>query len=167
MDRQALMFELYAGRERLRAALATIPDRAMLDRVDDEWTRKDVVAHLAAWERRLVDLFERLRRGEWPDEAYETDELNARMHALDRERTLDDVRVIEEAAWSTFLAAVEGMTDEELFEARHFGWTQGDPFVEWVTANANGHIDEHLEQLTRPARSARADRAEGRRPAIA
>jgi uncharacterized damage-inducible protein DinB len=86
MDRSTLMIELYAGRERLRAALATLSDRAMLDRVDDEWTRKDVVAHLAAWERRFVDLLEKLRRGDWPDEAYETDALNAQMYALDRDR---------------------------------------------------------------------------------
>ena len=26
------------------------------DRIDDEWTRKDVLAHLEAWERRVVDL---------------------------------------------------------------------------------------------------------------
>ena len=74
------------------------------------------------------------------------------MYALDRDRKLDDVRFQEEAAWSRFLAAVESMSDEELFDPRHFGWTQGDPLVEWVTANAHQHIDEHLEQLTRPAR---------------
>lgn len=162
MDRSTLMFELYAGRERLRAALATLPERAMLDRVDDEWTRKDVVAHLAAWERRFVDLAERLRRGDWPDEEYETDALNAQMYALDRERTLEDVRFLEEAAWSRFLATVEDLTDDELFDPRHFGWTQGDAFVEWVTANANEHIDEHLEQLTRPALLPRRTKREAR-----
>jgi hypothetical protein len=160
MDRSTLMFELYAGRERLRAALATLSDRSMIDRIDDEWTRKDVVAHLAGWEKRFVDLLERLRRGDWPDEAPETDELNARMYALDRDRGLQDVRFLEEAAWARFLAAVESMTDEELFDPRHYGWTQGDPLVEWVTANAHEHIDEHLEQLTRPARLPRAGRAE-------
>ena len=56
MDRASVLIELYAGRERLRAALASLPDAAMLDRVDVEWTRKDVLAHLGAWERRFVDL---------------------------------------------------------------------------------------------------------------
>jgi hypothetical protein len=151
MDRTTLLIELYAGRERLRAALAGLPDAAMLDRIDDEWTRKDVIAHLAAWENRWVDLLERLRRGDWPDDEPETDALNARFHDAYRERSLGDVRDTEEAAWSRFLAAVESMTDDELFDPRRFGWTQGDPFVEWVTANASEHIDEHLEQLTRPA----------------
>src|SRR6476619_3176069 len=123
MDRSTLMFELYAGRERLRAALATLPDQAMLDRVDDEWTRKDVIAHIGAWEHRLVDLLERLRRGETPEDEMETDELNARMYAADLDRSVADVLRRESADWDRFVTAIEGMTDE------------------------------HLEQLTRPARA--------------
>jgi hypothetical protein len=153
MDRSSLFIELYAGRERFRAALTSLPDAAMLDRVDDEWTRKDVVAHLGAWERRFVELLARLRRGEWPEDGVETDELNARLYATDRDRPLGEVLEREEADWSRFLAAVESMSDEELFDTRTFRWTEGDPFVEWVTANASEHIDEHLEQLTRPARA--------------
>jgi len=153
MDRTSLFIDLYAGRERLRAALASLPEPALLDRVDDEWTRKDVIAHIGAWERRLVDLLERLRRGETPEDEMETDELNARMYAADVDRSVADVLRRETADWDRFVAAIEGMTDEELFDPQTFGWTEGDPFVEWVTANANEHIDEHLEQLTRPARA--------------
>jgi hypothetical protein len=153
MDRSSLFIELFAGRERLRAALASLPDPAMLDRVDEEWTRKDVVAHLGAWERRFVDLLDRLRRGEWPEDGVETDELNARLYLTDRDRPLDEVLAREGADWARFIAAVESMSDEELFDPRTFGWTEGDPLVEWVRANANEHVDEHLEQLTRPARN--------------
>jgi hypothetical protein len=155
MDRTTLFIELYAGRERLRAALAALPEPSMLDRVDDEWTRKDVIAHIGAWERRLVDLLERLRRGEWPEDAVETNELNDRFYQNDRERSLADVLGRETADWDRFVEAIEGMTEEELFDPRHFPWTQGDPFVEWVTGNASDHIDEHLDQLTRPARMPR------------
>ena len=101
----------------------------------------------------MVDLLERLRRGEWPEDVIETEELNARFFAADHDRSLGDVRDLEEAAWARYLAAVEGMTDEELFDPHRFAWTQGDPFVDWVTGNAYEHIDEHLDQLTRPARA--------------
>jgi hypothetical protein len=167
MDRTTLFIELYAGRERLRAALASLPHSAMLDRIDEEWTRKDVVAHLGAWEHRFVDLLERLRRGEWPEDEVETDELNARLFEANRDRTLADVMRRETADWDRFVDAVEGMTDDELFDPRHFGWTQGDPFVEWVTANANEHVAEHLEQLTRPARPPKPVVMAARRTAIA
>jgi hypothetical protein len=154
MNRHELLIALHAGRERLLAVLATLPDGAMLDEVDPGWTRKDVVAHLEAWERRVVDLFERLRHGEPPPEPVEMHELNARFLAADHDRPLADVRRGEEAAWRTLLATVEGATDDELFDPDHFDWTEGDPFVDWITGNANEHVDEHLEQLSRPARRA-------------
>jgi len=152
MDRESLLIELHAGRERLRHALAGLPDSTMLDRVDDEWTRKDVLAHLERWERRVVELFERLCRGETPAESPETDELNARYFALDRDRTLGDVRSAEERAWLNLLDVVDAASDEDLFRPDRFGWTDGDPFVRWITGNADEHFDEHLDQLTRPAR---------------
>lgn len=150
MDRTELLTNLHAGRERLLATLATLPPSTMDERVD-AWTRKDVVAHLEAWERRVVDLFETLRRGETPTEGPETDELNARYQAESRDRPLEDVLAGEAAAWGRVLDVVDQATDDELFDPEHFAWTEGDPFVDWISGNAHEHIDEHLEQLTRPA----------------
>lgn len=152
MDKPTLLALIQAGRDRLDAALAGLSDAAMLDRVDDTWTRKDVLAHLEAWERRVVDLLEQLRAGETPPDAVETDELNARFHAADRDRSLTDVRAGERAAYERMVAAIEGATDEELFDGGHFAWTEGDPFVDWFRGDGDEHSDEHLEQLTRPAR---------------
>jgi hypothetical protein len=152
MNRASLLTEIEAGRDRLDAALSALPDASMLDRVDDVWTRKDVVAHLEAWERRVVDLLDSLRAGTPSAERVETDELNARFHAANRDRSLEDVRSNERSAYVRLLAAIEGATDEELFEGGHFDWTEGDPLADWFRGNSDEHYDEHLEQLTRPAR---------------
>jgi len=152
MDRPTLRRHLDAGRQRLEGALAGVSDAAMLDRIDDEWTRKDVVAHLEAWERRATELLERLRAGDPLSDRVDTDELNARWFARDRERPLADVLAGERAAYDAMLVAIAGASDEELFDGGHFAWTEGDPFANWLRANGDEHIDEHLEQLTRPAR---------------
>jgi len=152
MNRISLVGAIEAGRERLDAALAGLSDDAMLDRVDDVWTRKDVVAHLEAWERRVVDLLESLRAGTEPAERVETDELNARFHAANRDRSLEDVRSNERSAYVRLLGAIERASDDELFEGGHFAWTDGDPLADWFRGNTDEHYDEHLEQLTRPAR---------------
>ena len=154
MDRRSLLAAIGAGRGRLEDALAAIPDAAMLDRVDDEWTRKDVLAHLEAWERRVVSLAETLRAGDTPGDSVETDELNARFFAASRDRALDDVRRGEASAYAALLAEIGACTDEELFDGGHFGWTDGDPLADWFRANGDEHSDEHLEQLTREARPA-------------
>jgi hypothetical protein len=152
MDRTTLRELIVAGRGRFDDALAGLPDEAMLERIDREWTRKDVVAHVEAWERRVVRLFEGLRSGSPLDADEETDGLNARLYARDRHRSLDDVRIGERAAYEAMIASLDGATDEELFDGRHFAWTDGDPFAEWFRANGDEHYDEHLEQLTRAAR---------------
>lgn len=154
MDRSSLRDTIEAGRARLDAALARYDDAAMMDRVDDEWTRKDVLAHLEAWERRVVDLLGGLRGGELTHDAVETDELNARFHARDRDRALAEVRASEAEAYRALLAAIDGASDEELFDGSHFAWTDGDPLAGWFRGNGDEHYDEHLEQLTRPPREA-------------
>ncbi|HLO36022.1 MAG TPA: ClbS/DfsB family four-helix bundle protein [Candidatus Deferrimicrobium sp.] len=152
MNRTTLIAAIRAGRARLDAALAGLPDEAMLDRIDERWTRKDVLAHLEAWERRVVENLATLRAGDTPEGSVETDELNERFFARSRDRPLEDVRSGERAAYQALLAAIDGASDEELFDGRHFGWTEGDPFADWFRGNADEHADEHLEQLTRPAR---------------
>ena len=151
MDKPTLLTTLRSGRDQLEAVLARFDDDAMLERVDETWTRKDVIAHLEAWERRVVTLLEGLRAGMAPAERVETDELNARYHAADRTRPLADVRSGERTAWEALVIAVENATDEELFDGGHFAWTGGDPLADWFRGNADEHYDEHLEQLTRPA----------------
>ena len=160
MDRDSLRAAIEDGRARLEAALATLDDAAMLERIDADWTRKDVLAHLEAWERRIVDIVGQLRAGDMTRDGVDTDERNARFHARDRDRSLVDVRAGEAAAYRALLAAIDDASDEELFDGSHFAWTNGDPLAGWFRGNGDEHYDEHLEQLTRPAWRAEA-RAEG------
>src|SRR5437016_986714 len=60
-----------------------------------DWSVKDLIGHVAAWERRATDALVRWRAGE-PVEALASDAgvdaFNARSIALDRTRTLGGVR---------------------------------------------------------------------------
>jgi hypothetical protein len=152
MNRTILVASMKAGRDRLDAALAALPNETMLDRIDETWTRKDVIAHLEAWERRVVAHLVTLRGGGTPDGSVETDDLNGRFFNLNRDRSLDDVLAGERDAYRTVLAAIDDATDEELFDGHHFGWTEGDPLADWFRGNTDEHYDEHIEQLTRSAR---------------
>jgi hypothetical protein len=149
MNRPELLDHLQSGRDRLDAVLATLSDEQMHEHVDGDWTRKDVLAHLEAWERRVVHLATELRAGRTPENAGETDAVNERIHAASRDRTLDDIRRGEREAWDELLASVAAATDDELFDGSHFAWTEGEPFAEWFRGNGDEHVDEHLAQLTR------------------
>jgi hypothetical protein len=152
MNRTTLLAAITAGRERLDGAVADLAAESMLDRVDAAWTRKDVIAHLEAWERRVVENLATLRGGGEPDGSVTTDELNDRFFARNRDRPLEDVLASERAAYRAVLATIDEATDEELFDNHHFGWTEGDPFADLLRGNTDEHYEEHLEQLTRAAR---------------
>jgi hypothetical protein len=152
MTRTQLLETIRTGRRTLEDTLAGFDDGAMTDRIDETWTRKDLLAHLEAWERRVVRLLERLRVGAPADPEIETDELNERYWRESRDRSLDDVRAGERAAYDALIAAIEGASDAELFDGGHFAWREGEPLADWFRGNSDEHYAEHLEQLTRPAR---------------
>ncbi len=152
MTRTELLDAIRTGRRTLDETLAGFSDAQMADRIDETWTRKDVVAHFDAWERRVVRLLDRLRSGAPADPEVETDELNERYWRESRDRSLADVRAGEQDAYDRLIAAIDAASDEELFDGGHFAWTEGDPLAEWFRGNSDEHYAEHLEQLTRPAR---------------
>ena len=152
MTRTQLLDAIRSGRRTLEDTLAGFDDAAMADHVDETWTRKDVLAHLEAWERRVVRLLDGLRSGAPTDPEVETDALNERYWRESRDRSLADVRAGEREAYDALIAAIDGATDEELFDGSHFAWTEGDPLAEWFRGNSDEHYAEHLEQLTRSAR---------------
>src|SRR4026209_1587728 len=61
MDRQELLANLEAGRERLEAAMERIePMQVMEPGLHDSWSVKDLLAHLGWWEQRVVDIYDAL-----------------------------------------------------------------------------------------------------------
>ena len=156
MNKTTLVQAVRDGRTRLEAVLDRFSDEQMLERVDEAWTRKDVLAHLEAWERRAVTLLARLRAGDPPADGVETDVLNERFYQADKDRTLADVCASERAAYDAILASIDEATDEELFDADRFAWCEGEPLAAWFRGDTDEHFDEHLEQLGRPARPSRA-----------
>ena len=152
MTRTELLDAIRTGRRTLDETLAGFSDAQMADRIDETWTRKDVLAHFGAWERRVVALLDRLRSGAPAGPAIETDELNERYWREDRDRSLEEVRASEQRDYDALLAGIDGASDEELFDGSHFAWTEGEPLANWFRGNSDEHYAEHLEQLTRPAR---------------
>ena len=153
MDRQALLMNMRAGRERLEAALARMDATWMVEPVlYGLWSVKDLLAHLCFWEQYIADAFQTLQRGDVPAPAPDetsVHEINARVFAGQRGRPLADVRREEGEAYRALLALVETAPEDDLFNPHRFAWTQGRPFAELIQNNTYEHYDEHLEDLLR------------------
>jgi hypothetical protein len=153
MNRQELLTNIRAGRERLEMALARMDAARMTEPVlYGLWSVKDLLAHIGFWEQYIVDVHHTLQRGDVPAPAPDEtslDEINARVFAEHRGRPLAGVRREEGAAYRALIALAETAPEDDLFDPHRFAWTGGRPFAELIQNNTHEHYDEHLEDLLR------------------
>ena len=99
--------------------------------VCDDWSVKDLMAHMAVWDIHAAEVAESLAEGlEPPDEDFQT--VNNETSARDAGRTLDDVRSAMDAAHADMLARLE------LLEAIE---------PELVAEDTYGHYPDHIDQV--------------------
>jgi hypothetical protein len=104
--------------------------------VNGDWCAKDVLAHVAAWHAVTTDRFEVLRTMGTLPEYPPVDEFNQDQYEKCRELSLHDVRVMSGAARHRFREEIAQLPAE-----------LGENLVRIVQSNAQGHYDEHIEQL--------------------
>ena len=153
MDKQELADITRSSRRALDEQLARLSDEQMLQTgVVDDWSIKDALAHISAWERMFIGWIEALLRGEKPDrpECFTdewTDKVNARVYAENRDRALADVRQESQDSHEAILLFIDRLSDEDLFDPQRFPWAKGREMAPWLRANADEHYDEHREQI--------------------
>ncbi len=83
--------------------------------VTEQWSVKDVIAHLTGWRRRTVARLQAARRGEqepvlpWPADMQTDDEINAWLYEANRSRSLRDVLDDSRQVFHQLMAAVDAM----------------------------------------------------------
>ena len=128
--------------QELEDQLAGLPPAKMTQPgVNDDWSVKDVLAHIAWWEQHLL---RRLRTGQ--DDLYTagvdpggaTHKANAEIFAASRERALDDIRAEFDASFQQLLAELEALPPEDAEQDEIYRAIGADTFV---------HYPEHTEML--------------------
>ncbi len=125
-----LLRRQYEGRAKWEALLATIPiERIAEPGASGELSVKDVVAHLAAWERHATERLRARMRGEPPEALPEgmswaqyEHEFNMRVRDRWRSRGWDEVQAEATNAYGDFIAAAKAMPEEMLFASEHPAW---------------------------------------------
>jgi hypothetical protein len=153
VDRTELIRTIREAHERVVDAIEHLPDERLLEAAPDMWTGKDLLAHMAWWHDHSVLVIEALRAGRQPydatDPANTTDAFNERTH---REH-LDDPPELTRRAFNEsltrLLAALEPVTDEELFADDRWPWLGGEALVETILWDSSRHYDAHRDHLVR------------------
>ena len=141
-DREQVYSLLEAARKELVAAIDGLTPEQMAIPVFDDWSVKDILAHIASWEEYALPDFQRVARGHMPALASfrepEVDNWNALVMSLRRNFPLEQVTYELEANRKATIAALDALPDERL--------AQGQFVRIWATIAAV-HDREHGEDI--------------------
>ena len=137
MDRKReLILEEDARWAELCAALQGVAHERLLEPgLTEEWTPKDLMAHLGCWMAEAANMLEQMRFGTYESRKLDLDAINASFYEATKDQSLRDVWAEMEAARTRMFqewdALAEVTADAE----------------EWFVESGPAHIVEHLPEL--------------------
>jgi len=154
MTKEHLIELTRSERGLLEHVLADIPDDQMAEPgVEGDWSIKDILVHIAVWERRMVRWLAETLRGEIPQQLPsgmtwdDLDQMNEQTYLENRDKPLAEVLSEFHRSYRAALKAVEAVPEADLLEPDRFAWRKGKPLWEMVAANMHRHCGEHRKSI--------------------
>jgi hypothetical protein len=152
MDKAQLLDEMNSGYTVFENTLAPLDEKQMTTSgVNGDWSIKDILAHLTAWQRYLVIRLQAVGRNEEPavhgPADKDVDEMNARFYEENKSRLLAEVMGDFHATYGRAVEAVQALSNEDLFEPQRFAWMKGNALWELVAGNTYEHYQEHIGSI--------------------
>jgi len=141
-----LLIEIESERRKLDKTLAALDEVSMIEPgACGEWSVKDVIAHLVAWQHLFLGWYRAGLRGDVPKLPAEdltwsqTDLLNQRFYEQYREHSLAEVRALFAESDREVLDLARGMSEAELFTPDYYAWTKTWKLYRYVWAATGAH----------------------------
>lgn len=154
MTSTQLLHAIQEARAELEAVLAHIPSA--------QWEQpllpngrsvNDTLAHITAWEERLLAWWDTALTGAVPEEATRewTEEtiaaVNEAIYRAHRGRSTAEVLAAFRRSYERILAMVATAPASALLQPGYWPWARGYAFADFVLANTADHSREHLTDL--------------------
>lgn len=153
MKKSELLQQLKMSRREFEPLLRGLDKEKMTEPgVMDDWSIKDILAHLCRWEGEMVTMLFQIKQGHELSRARiegmeDVDRLNAGWHEEDQDRSLElilqDFRGLREQT----VRRVEEFTDEELNDPDLHPSLRGEPLHRWIAVDSYEHEQEHAEHI--------------------
>lgn len=169
LTKEQLLGRIEAGWAELDRLQAGLDAEAAGTPSGGEWSLKDHLAHIAAWELSLIALLTGGDRsaavGIPAGSPHETDSVNAIIHRRLRALTAAEVRALLRGAHAQLHDALALLTDDDLllpyshYQRQEAGEGGNQPVIGWITGNTFDHVHEHLDAMRALAGSGGSSRA--------
>ena len=162
MTKNSLMGLLTTGREQWDRVLAQVGESHMTTSgVVGDWSVKDIVAHVAYWERYVAAYVRSTITGQPPtdEERYGVAELPAEVRDMDidqfndwtfqrqRRRPLPEILMEEQTIYRDLYTMLRGLRESDLLGEGRYEWTRGRAIWEYVAGNTYEHWAEHGQSI--------------------
>jgi hypothetical protein len=155
VDKTQLLEWIIAARAELDAIIVPLIDAQMtVPGAEGDLSVKDLLAHVSWWERRTLRALEYAARGEQPPKLAAEGEgeaginrVNAETFHANQDRSLADVRAEYVRSGRDLLAALEGYTEADLFDAAGFIKILEFPAVSLIAGDTYMHYPEHVASI--------------------
>ena len=111
-----------------------------------DWSVKDLIAHITWWEQSATNWVSRALSGEMLTRTETPDELNARVHADNRDLPLETVLAYFEASWQPLEELLMRLSDEEINDVEVCN-IRDMPLLYFLVGNTFAHYADHLDEL--------------------
>ncbi len=136
------MRKSYADFSALLASLSS--EQMTTPAVNSNWSVKDNIAHLTAWQQRVVNMLPAIReQRELPDPtpAMTLEEINEMYYQQFKAQSLDQILQTFQATSQQFIAEVESTSIDDL--TRPIAWLNEGPVWEYIVGDSYEHFQEH------------------------
>jgi len=113
----------------------------------DDWSPKDVMAHVAHWDVQAAKELVDPESYEPPDYGDDFNATNARYWEMYAEASWDEIDALVEKAHKELHAGVSGLDDEQLNDENRYEWTRGRPLWHRICFGSFYHPMAHLGEL--------------------
>ena len=150
MNRDEILTALKDSRAKMEAALAGLTETQLVEPgALGEWSVKDLLSHLTAWEAEVVTRLAKLKAGKKiqsivPADS-DIDSLNAKWYKENKGRDLDRVLADFRGVREQMIRQVESMTDKQLTQP--LPWAQANSITDLIAWNSYDHEPEHAAQI--------------------
>jgi hypothetical protein len=157
-----LLERMRAGRQEWDALIARIPDSVRTEpALAGGWSVKDLIAHVAAYENWTAAQIRAANEGRTPTdrelygveempedpEGWDLDRQNAAIYARYKEMPLTEVMTFSSQAFSDLVAAVEGVSEEDITRTGAQAWAGDTTLLEIIPGQCYDHYAQHADEL--------------------
>jgi hypothetical protein len=154
IEKTELLERMQAGYAQFEALLTSLKQEQMtIPGVNGNWSIKDHIAHLLAWQDHLQELLQAVLDGKKeppkPEQEFSTvDEINEYIYQKHKDRSLAEVLAAFRASYQRVLSTVQALSQESLNAP--FPWYEDDnPIGPLAAGDTYQHYEEHRSMIQR------------------